>query len=1094
MLSQFNKKLIRRYLSTNKAATKTSSTISLTTHPSFDIITHKDLTADLGDVTATLYRHKATGAEILSMKSEDTNKVFGVTFGTPSNNSTGVAHILEHSVLCGGKKYPLKEPFVELLKGSMNTFLNAFTYPDRTCYPVASTNLKDFYNLIDVYVDAVFFPNITELTFKQEGWHYAPDETDPNTLIYRGVVFNEMKGVYSQPDSLVHRHMSSAMYPNPKHIYGLDSGGDPSNIPDLSYAAFKQFHNEYYRPSNARIFFFGNDPESERLKLMDEAFTTLKEIDPDRCTVLPRPKPPIRPLKDGPGLRLKIPYMVDEEDMDEEDMDEEDMDEEDTTNQTSSNVKTEQTEQNNSKEQVGQHYGMLGWILNETSFSLEDSIVLGITNDLLVGNSSATLYRDVMNSKLGTAFIGGGLSDELQQCTFSVGLKGMKASNMQHIEQVIHDSLQNVVDNGFQKEAIQASVNSTEFSLLEFNTGGIPRGLSLMLASNPCWLYNDDPFSHLEMKTAMRQVRTRVENNEPIFENMVSKYLINNKCQSFVELVPDRSLGARQKKEEEDRLKTVRANMNDIEYQQVIDQQVLLLEHQSTPDPPEIVSMIPNLQVTDLNTKILTVPREIKKNNDYNNDYNNDSITNNTNNTSNTNSTAPTVLIHEIPETNGIVYVDIVLDANDVDMQSLAWLPLFTTALTQTGTNTKDEASLTFQIGTDTGGIGASTMFSAIRDVKDVNQWSTTESVHKIVVRGKATVDKVDLMFTLMNDVLVGANFNNRERLTEIIHRNKEAGKSMLLSSGHSIAGSRLTSKLTKIGSISEQMGGLTAYDYMNNIDIDSDAGWKVCNDNLESIRTKIVQNENVIINITSDKIGIHAAESSIAQFMNRLPSKDVSENGESVATLGNYQWSPLKETHQNEGYVVASQVNYVVQGGLLNLENEISLGAASVVSRYLRNTWLWDEVRVKGGAYGGFCSFDSISNVFQYGSYRDPNLQNTIDAYGKSPEFLQNVLLDENEVTKGIVGAVSDMDTPRTPATRGYTDMLRHLVGENDANRQQYRDEVLSTSKNDFRLFGEKLQIFHDDVNKDLKVVVVGSSGSLDEMKEKKEWKVKKV
>jgi len=206
--------------------------------------------------TARLYRHAPTGAELLSLVNADENKVFGVSFATPPADSTGVAHILEHSVLCGSRKYPIKEPFVELMKGSLNTFLNAMTFPDKTCYPVASQNAQDFYNLIDVYLDAVFFPRLTPQIFQQEGWHYELDSPDA-PLIYKGVVFNEMKGNYSSPDSMLRELSQRSLYPD--ITYGLDSGGDPKHIPDLSYEELKSFHQRHYHPSNAKFFFYGDD-------------------------------------------------------------------------------------------------------------------------------------------------------------------------------------------------------------------------------------------------------------------------------------------------------------------------------------------------------------------------------------------------------------------------------------------------------------------------------------------------------------------------------------------------------------------------------------------------------------------------------------------------------------------------------------------------------------------------------------------------------------------------------------------------------------------------------------------------------------------
>ena len=213
------------------------------------------------------YRHKKTGAEVISVENDDENKVFGITFRTPPTDSTGLPHIMEHSVLCGSRKYPVKEPFVELMKGSLNTFLNAFTYPDKTCYPVASTNLKDFYNLVDVYLNSVFYPLITPYTLMQEGWHYELEDKNKE-MIYKGVVFNEMKGAYSSPDDILGDESQRALFPETP--YGYQSGGDPEVIPDLTYEQFKLFHQLYYHPSNSRIFFYGDDDPEKRLEILDE--------------------------------------------------------------------------------------------------------------------------------------------------------------------------------------------------------------------------------------------------------------------------------------------------------------------------------------------------------------------------------------------------------------------------------------------------------------------------------------------------------------------------------------------------------------------------------------------------------------------------------------------------------------------------------------------------------------------------------------------------------------------------------------------------------------------------------------------------------
>ncbi|KAJ6403531.1 hypothetical protein OIU84_015443 [Salix udensis] len=330
---------------------------------------------------AVLFKHKKTGAEVMSVSNDDENKVFGIVFRTPPKDSTGIPHILEHSVLCGSRKYPLKEPFVELLKGSLHTFLNAFTYPDRTCYPVASTNTKDFYNLVDVYLDAVFFPKCVEdyQTFQQEGWHF--ELNDPSEEIsYKGVVFNEMKGVYSQPDNILGRAAQQALFPD--NTYGVDSGGDPKVIPKLTFEQFKEFHGKYYHPSNARIWFYGDDDPAERLRILSEyldmfdASSAPNESRVEQQKLFSEPVRIIEKYPAGDGGDLKKKHMI-----------------------------------------------CLNWLLAEKPLDLETELTLGFLDHLMLGTPASPLRKILLESGLGDAIVGGGIEDELLQPQFSIGIE-----------------------------------------------------------------------------------------------------------------------------------------------------------------------------------------------------------------------------------------------------------------------------------------------------------------------------------------------------------------------------------------------------------------------------------------------------------------------------------------------------------------------------------------------------------------------------------------------------------------------------------------------------------------------------------------------
>src|SRR5690554_1586800 len=350
---------------------------------------------------ARLYRHQKTGAELLSLENEDENKVFGITFRTPPDDSTGLPHIMEHSVLCGSKRFPVKEPFVELLKGSLKTFVNAFTFPDKTCYPVASQNTQDLYNLIDVYMDAVLHPLITEQTLQQEGWHYELERLE-DPLVYKGVVFNEMKGTYSSPDNVLSRFSQQSLFPDT--TYGVDSGGDPRVIPDLTYEKFKRFHETYYHPSNARIFFYGDDDPEERLRRMDEYLREFERIEVNSQVAVQKPF-------DKPR-RVTIPYAVGE----------------DESEAAAGGKKTMVT---------------INFLLPEV-FDSELTLGLHILDYILIGTSGSPLRKALIDSGLDEDLAGVGLESDLRQMSYSTGLKGIAEEDVEKVENLILDTLRSL--------------------------------------------------------------------------------------------------------------------------------------------------------------------------------------------------------------------------------------------------------------------------------------------------------------------------------------------------------------------------------------------------------------------------------------------------------------------------------------------------------------------------------------------------------------------------------------------------------------------------------------------------------------------------
>ncbi|WKZ39384.1 MAG: insulinase family protein [Anaerolineales bacterium] len=510
-----------------------------------------------------LYEHKRTSARLLSVINDDENKVFAINFRTTPKDSTGVAHILEHSVLGGSEKYPVKEPFVELLKGSLATFINAFTFPDKTCYPVASQNVKDFYNLIDVYMDAVLYPRITEQTLMQEGWHYEIE--DPSApLTYKGVVFNEMKGAYSSPENLLYKVIVESLFP--KHTYGVDSGGDPAVIPDLTYENFRAFWENYYHPSNSFIFFYGDDDPDMRLKLMEDYLKPYKRKKVK--SAVPLAKPFKRPK------RIEHAYIASE-----------------------------------GEDLSKKHYLTVNWKLPDTS----DPVLhmsFQILAHALIGTPASPLKKALLDSGLGEDLAGIGLESDIRELIFSTGLKGTKARSAKKIETLILDTLQKLASEGIDPDTIAASLNTIEFALRENNTGMFPRGIVLMLRALTTWLYDDDAFKTLAFEGPLNELKTRLGTDPRYFEKMIQTHLIDNPHRTIIRFKPDPELGRQLEEQEQTRLQSARGTMSEDDIHMHVENTKQLKKLQETPDSPEALDTIPTLELDDLEKEVKTIPIE----------------------------------------------------------------------------------------------------------------------------------------------------------------------------------------------------------------------------------------------------------------------------------------------------------------------------------------------------------------------------------------------------------------------------------------------------------------------------------------------------
>ncbi|KAL7156785.1 hypothetical protein ABFS83_02G032600 [Erythranthe nasuta] len=929
---------------------------------------------------AVLYKHKKTGAEIMSVSNDDENKVFGIVLRTPPKDSTGIPHILEHSVLCGSRKYPLKEPFVELLKGSLHTFLNAFTYPDRTCYPVASTNTKDFYNLVDVYLDAVFFPKCVEdiKTFQQEGWHYELNDPSED-ITYKGVVFNEMKGVYSQPDSILGRASQQAL--SPDNTYGVDSGGDPQVIPKLTFEEFKEFHRKYYHPSNSRIWFYGDDDANERLRILSEyldmfeANSAPEESRVDYQKLFSKPVRIVEKYPAAEGVDLKKKHMV-----------------------------------------------CLNWLLSETPLDLETELALGFLDHLMMGTPASPLRKILLESGLGEAIVGGGIEDELLQPQFSVGLKGVSDDDIQKVEELIMTTLKKMAEEGFNSDAVEASMNTIEFSLRENNTGSFPRGLALMLRSMGKWIYDMDPFEPLKYQGPLKELKARIaeEGSKAVFAPLIEKFILNNQHRVTIEMQPDSEMASRDEATEKENLEKLKASLTVEDLAELARATHELKLKQETPDPPEALKCVPSLSLQDIPKNPIHIPTEVGEIN------------------------GTKVLQHDL-FTNDVLYAEVVFKMSSLKQELLPLVPLFCQSLLEMGTKDLDFVQLNQLIGRKTGGISVYPFTSSVRGKED--------PCSHIIARGKSMSGRAEDLFNLFNRVLQDVQLTDQKRFKQFVSQSKARMENRLRGSGHGIAAARMDAKLNVAGWISEQMGGISYLEFLQDLEKKVDDDWLGISSSLEEIRNTLISKNDCIINLTADGKNLKNTEKYVSKFLDMLPN---------TSPVASPSWNarlPLT----NEAIVVPTQVNYVGKAANLFETGYQLKGSAYVISKYLNNSWLWDRVRVSGGAYGGFCDFDTHSGVFSFLSYRDPNLLKTLDIYDGTSNFLRELEMDNDALTKAIIGTIGDVDSYQLPDAKGYSSLSRYLLGVTEEDRQIRREEILSTRLEDFKEFADVVEAVKD-------------------------------
>lgn len=961
----------------------------------FELIRESALSEVSG--TARLWRHSATGAELLSVTNTDENKCFSVALRTPPKDSTGVAHILEHSVLCGSDKYPVKEPFVELLKGSLQTFLNAFTFPDKTCYPVASTNLQNFYNLIDVYIDAVFHPRISQDIFRQEGWQVEAESPD-GPWIYKGVVYNEMKGAYSTPDSVLAEQSQQSLFPD--MLYGLDSGGEPEAILGLTYEAFKQFHSDYYHPSNARFFFWGDDPEEQRLAILEAALAAY-DARPVQSDI------PLQPRRDSPRL-IECAYA--------------------------------------SSPEEDRAMFTVNWLLCETA-DVEASLTLEILEHILEGLPGSPLRKALIDSGLGEDTTGVGLETDLRQMYYSVGLKGLSPADVSQAEMLIFETLAALAEDGISADDIEAAMNSIEFSLRENNSGRFPRGLSAMIQSLSTWLYDGDAFASLAWEAPLARIKCRLAAGEAVFEQALKTWFLNNEHRSTVVLLPDAKLAEQREAAEKARLARIQQACSPAERLELTAESARLREAQAAPDSEDALATIPGLGLEDLPRQNSLLPLEAR-------------------------SVADTpFLLHEL-DTTGIVYANLLLPLSAVPARLIPLVPLLARALTDLGTSKHNFVELGTRIAAKTGGVWAAPFFGTTAD--------SSAPVAFLALGGKAVASRIEDLFDILHEVLLQPALDNQERISQILLETKARLEHGLVAAGHGAVSSRLRARFTVTGWLEETTGGISCLHAVHQQLAQVESDWPALLSQLQELYTCIARREGSLWDVTCDA----ACGAKVQALANGLSA--ALPSSAACAVAGDWACAVLPP---HEAFIAPAQVNFVGKGANLYALGYKYHGSANVIFKHLRMGYLWERVRVQGGAYGAFCSLDRMSGTLVQASYRDPSVLRTLQVYDGTAEYLRAFKPDSRELTRAIVGAIGDLDTYMLPDAKGSASLTRYLSGDTEARRQVMREEILSTTAKDFQNFADIMA----EAARSGVVCVLGGS-SVESVATEQGWKTEKL
>jgi presequence protease len=946
---------------------------------------------ELSEIRARCYEcvHEATGARLLHLHCNDDEKLYAIGFRTPVGDSTGLPHILEHSVLAGSRKYPVKDAFSQLGKTSLATYLNAFTFPDKTIYPVCSALRADYFNLASVYTDLVFHPLVSRKTFMQEGHHleFEQEGDGSSPLRVTGVVYNEMRGNYSDPESFTWGQLQENIFPD--NCYGFDSGGNPDSIPELGYEAFLDFHRSFYSPSNATWFLYGDIPLEENLAFIAGQLEGATRVELD-SSIREQPRWP-------EPRRVDIEYPI-----------------------------------GSGEETEDRTFVNLAWVL-ESNARPDTLILLSVLVEALVGSAAGPLRRALVESGLGQDLSPLTRYDmHYLQTLFVVGLRGSRVEAAAAIEELCLETLAGLAEKGIEPSIVEAAFHQIELEGREIKRS-YPIEL-LVRAAGPL-NYGVDPKTGLELGALMDRARSRYASDPGVFGRLIKEWLLGNTHRLLLVARPSAEMAARQEAALREAMAARKARMGSEELATIAREARELKEAQERPDPPETLALLPRLDLADVPRRVFVVPVARRE------------------------AAGRSYLEHEF-FSNGLGYLDLAFDVSDLSAEESIWLPFLGRAVTGMGSGGLDYASMATRIAGRTGGISYQCLAGTELRGDGVYQ--------RLSFRGKALGRNLGELASIFRDLLTEGDLGDLARLADLAHEAHNRLFQGVVGAGHVFAASRAASSLGLPFLRREQWEGVSQLRFLAALAkrADSEPAWLASK--LGALRDRIFTRDRLVLGATGDPELLSALRPGAESIAAALP------RGEAAAPEAA---APEAALGGSTGVAIGAQVNYVAK--VLPLPNLLhpDAGALELLCGILSENYLYEKLRVQGGAYGGFSSYNPRNGTLSMMSYRDPRLAETIEVFDGAPEFFRSGDFGEAMLERVRVGLIGD-GAIRSAAEAGSFALVQSLSGVGDGDRQTLRDRLFSVSAKDIR---DKALPLFEEALKGAPQAALGSREALD-------------